>query len=604
MSLKSEIGKPDYRNVVMVQNGINSDIIKVLESQFPQAVKDAAPIAYRFRGRDRMETAKNIYTALKNDITYQKDREGYQDIRMPRRFWHTGKGDCKSFTINTLAIWSNLYPNDDVRFKYASYGDDKTPTHVYPVVRGGGEEIIIDGCWVFFNSEKTPTFSHKSKNMQVRVLSGPGEDVLQFTPEAKEFYGTIYSSLPMAQRENFKKTLLQKAMLDQTKKAYVEGTIDEHCFYENICAIEGIGRAKHRGRGKKFLHWFNAAALFLGRASFLLFVTLNVNGLASKLAQLIKWGHADRVMDAWYMFGGNVKKFKKIIERGKNKKKLFLSKKAKRRYEERYGPLSPNEVAYEKGVHGTSIGLLPPAAAAALSAVPIIAGLVPKIIAGFREAAPQHPEALKWANGTAGEGRDLVDANQANGYNPSGADLTSAFLPDGENHMTGGARLDPSLHGGRSGGGGGGIVFDMKKFYTPIADDADTPPPDANTDTAAATDTGAIQVPPDAPVPQDSMSNTMDTLGPLLKNLAETGLNTAGAVMAQSKNPKIRQWGGALDGAESVLTGRALHRAGYHDDARYHAQLHAGTRINVPGVIFWAAILGVGYNVMNKGAQK
>jgi hypothetical protein len=613
MSIESEIGKPDNRDTVIVRNADNKDIIRVLESQFAKAVREAAPIAYRFKGKDRMETARNIYTSLKNDVIYEKDGFGYQDIRLPRRFWNTRKGDCKSFTLNTLAIWSNLYPDDDVIFKYAGYYDENPPpTHVYGLVGKKGEKpIIIDGCWPFFNSEKTPSFTQRSNPMDVRILSGVGDCGIQFTPEAKAMYNRVYSSLTsQREKEAFKEFLYKKMMLELNKEEYVNGTITPECMYDNICAIEGIGRAsaakkaKRKAKAKKFLHWFNAAALFLGRAAFLLFVTLNVNGLASKLADLHKWGKDTGVMNTWYMFGGNTKKFLQIIERGAKKKKLFLSKKAKEKYEQRYGPLSPNEVTYEQGTKVSGIGVLPALAAAALAVVPILAGIIPKMIDGFRAGAKAGiPGASKQAGGLIGEGTDLVNANMANGYNPATGDLVNSFLPPGQSAMSHSKVDSRAIEPNK-----GGIVWDLKKFYTPIADPTapdDTVgvelPPDANTVIPAGSPDGTVSIPPDAPNIPDEHAADMAQLAPLLKTLAATGLATAGSVMSQSQNPNIRKWGGALDGAESALTGQALHKAGYHEDAKFHEGLHAGTRINMVGVAFWG---GLAYLALSGGDKK
>ena len=616
MSLHTEIGKPEYKDTVIVKDAENKDIIRVLESQYINAVRDAAPIAYRFKGKDRTETARNIYTALKNDITYEKDGFGVQDIRLPKRFWHTAKGDCKSFTLNTLAIWGNLYPEDQTHFKYASYSDSPIPSHVYAVIKPKGEkQIIIDGCWTFFNSEKTPSFTQQSKSMDVRVLSDNIADTgLQFTPEAKQYYSRIYHSLPTAAaREDFKNFLRKKMMLEINKEHYVNGTIDAACMYENICAIEGIGKVKHKGKGKgkKFLHWFNAAALFVGRAAFLLFVTTNVNGLASKLQQLHKWGKDAGIMNTWYTLGGNQKKLLQIINRGATKKKLFLSKAAKHKYEQRYGALSPNEIAFEKGVHGVtpkdlgigefSIGVLPALAAAAVAVVPILGALLPKMIQGFRAAAPAHPEAAKWAAGTINEGADIVAAHQANGYNPTAGELANGFLPAGQ-HAQESGQLDPRVfsQSGAAPAKGGGVVFDISKFYLPIAGDDTPAPADANTTIPGGSADGSIQVETYKPEKNglDKFTDTMNTLGPLLNNVAQVGLHTAGAVMSQSQNPNIRKWGGAMEGAEGVLTAQALRKAGYANEARFHEQVHAGGRLNMASVLFYGGLLYVGAKVI------
>jgi len=230
----------------------------------------------------------------------------------------------------------------------------------------------------------------------------------------------------------------------------------------------------------------------------------------------------------------------------------------------------------------------------------VLAGIVPKMIDGFRAAGKAGiPGASKQAGGLIGEGTDLINANTANGYNPTAGGIVNSFLPPGQSANAHGAVDSRAVQPNK-----GGIVFDLKKFYTPIADDPTdagvTIPPDANTAVPAGSPDGTVSIPPDAPNIADEHAADMETLAPLLKNLAATGLATAGAVMSQSQNPNIRKWGGALDGAESALTGQALHRAGYHDDAKFHESLHAGLRINVAGVLFWGGVLYVGSKLAKK----
>src|SRR5208283_5439880 len=134
MTLQHEIGRPDGRYAVKHHDAVNEDIQQCLESAFRKSVQEARPIAYRFKGINRTETARNIYMYLKNVITYEKDPPGKQYIIYPRAFHHRRRGDCKNFSLNTLAIWANLYPSDKLFFFYAAYDGGDTPTHVYSVI--------------------------------------------------------------------------------------------------------------------------------------------------------------------------------------------------------------------------------------------------------------------------------------------------------------------------------------------------------------------------------------------------------------------------------------------------------------------------------------
>ena len=544
----SEIGKPDNKVTIEVHDAINSDIMTILEKNFERAASQAAPIAYKFKGKDRIETARNIWLWLRKEIKYKKDPEGFQDIRLPRYFHAKKTGDCKSFTINALAIYHNIYPADKLFFFYAGYVPfTETPTHVYAKIMpaSGGPEIIIDGCWYFFNSEKAYTFGKYSKNMTVRTLSDNLSEGHARPSHDLDLQG-LYDSMGAYDRGRMDacmSDLVQIKLMELAKKQNAASPAE---IMQGVEQISGKG-----GKGKKALHYINMAALFLGRAAFLLFVTLNVNGLASKLAQLHKWKKDGGILNTWYIMGGNVKKFNKIVDRAKNKKKFFLSKKAKRKYEERYGPLSPNEVAYNKGVHG-EIGALPAVAAAAIAVIPVLAGIIPKMIEGFRAAGSQgHKEAA----GLIGEGKAMAEAVQQNGYPMSSSVVESFMAPGDQFHgpaSKSGARVGAKPVETK-------YVFDWHNLHliSGIADDAPAP----------------ANLPYTSPeAPKDKFSQTMETLGPILTTVASAGLQTASSVMQQSENGNIAKWGRALGGAESALVGNVLNKAGYADDARFHMQ--------------------------------
>ena len=591
----SGLAAPDNKISVDVKDGMNDDIIDVLHKRFPAAVTEAGPVSHKFKGRDRLDTARKLWQWLRTDIKYAKDPDGVQDIRMPRYFHHHKAGDCKSFTLNSLAIWHNLYPNDKIRFFYAGYGDGtKTPTHVYGKIQpaDGGREIIIDGCWYFVNSEKKYSFGKYSPNMQVRTLSG-FESVQVNGIDVAGMYDAM-SPYERGRVEHCISDLVQLKLLELAKKNEVKSPDEILKHLEGI--EQGIAkRHKRGGGGKKFLHYINAAALFLGRSAFLLFVTLNVNGLASKLGQLVKWGKATGIMDMWYIMGGNIKKFKKIIARSQKRKKLFLSKKARLKYEARYGPLSPGEVAYEKGVHG-EIGIAPAIAAAAIAVVPVLAGIIPKMIDAFRKAgAPGHQEAA----GLINEGKDLAHAVETQGY-PINSDTVNAFLPNGQTTDTGARPGNGAAFTPKTGAAPVSFKFDWRNLnpigdINFIGDTTDTPeqqaydaqhyPAPADTPAPSATYTPTPGTPP------DQFADTMKTLGPILQTVTTAGLQTAASVLSQSRNPNIQHWGNALGGAESVLTGHVLRQGGYTQEANMHDQIHKGTVVNLFPIVLGAGAL-------------
>lgn len=540
MDLSTEIGRPKNKTHIEVEHAVNADIRQVLEGNFERAVKEAAPIAYRFKGATRLDTAKNIYSYLQNTITYRRDSDGYQDVRLPKYFHNSKVGDCKSFTLNTLAIWASLYPEDRIYFFYAGYSAGPDPTHVYALIEPrNSSPIIIDGCWYFFNSEKTYTLGFKSKNMQVRTLSGIGAANDMSQTEKAEYIRKVYDSLDSHGRRQFKDALRDAFRARMVMQAHDAGQVSGHDAMNELCAIEALGIGR-RGRGKlgrKILHWFNVAALFLGRAAFLLFVTLNVNALASKLDKLNKWGRFGKINDVWYILGGNPDKLKKIAAHGARKKPLFLSHKAHVRYNAKFGGKRDAHGNLIQGAeYDSPIGIAPAVAAAAIAAVPVLGALIPKLIEAFKGVPGNQGQAD--AHEMTAQGQDVVESvNQSGGYNPNGQTI-NAMMPPGDqadfSHPMPAAARDQ-------------IGNEQLLDHT---EEVDTD----NEEISGIGDAGDV----------------MAALTPALGSLAQVGFTELGKVISKSKNKTLRQIGdGSINVASEGFAAYAAQRAGYNQDASF-----------------------------------
>lgn len=140
------------KTTVNAIDGYNSDIIDSIHYAYFTGVPQCRGIAQQFRGESRTATAFNIYRFIKNTVKYQKDPSDFQMIRLPGRVLHDKVGDCKSMSLLAACLLTNL--DMPVIFRYASYNESKTPTHIYVVTYDkDGSEIIIDSVWRKFNSE-------------------------------------------------------------------------------------------------------------------------------------------------------------------------------------------------------------------------------------------------------------------------------------------------------------------------------------------------------------------------------------------------------------------------------------------------------------------
>lgn len=156
-------------------DGDNYQLRQIIFSNTPKAVEQCKSIAQNFKGVTEIDTCKNIFDFLKNDIRYVADA-GHQKVKLPSALLREKVGDCKSFSLFTGAILTNL----GIGWKYVlvSYREDPTPTHIYVVTDSG---IIIDAVYGTFNKEKQPThkFYHKPDNMKISTISGIGSDRLK-----------------------------------------------------------------------------------------------------------------------------------------------------------------------------------------------------------------------------------------------------------------------------------------------------------------------------------------------------------------------------------------------------------------------------------------
>jgi hypothetical protein len=142
------------------------DLQRAIEAAIPTAVAQMKQRANEFKGKTEAESCKKIFDYLKNQITYKADGAD-QQVRVPSGLIRTRQGDCKSYSVFTSAVLTNLgIPH---KLVYASYDpNDSTPTHIYVVTNNG---CIIDAVYGKFNAEKKAS-NKKYKDMNISYISG------------------------------------------------------------------------------------------------------------------------------------------------------------------------------------------------------------------------------------------------------------------------------------------------------------------------------------------------------------------------------------------------------------------------------------------------
>ena len=151
---------------VVKRNASNIDLQKAIEAAIPTAVKQMKDRSNQFKAASEIETCKKIFDYLNNQVNYKADG-AEQQVRLPSGLIRTLQGDCKSYSVFTSAVLTNLgIPH---KLVYASYDpQDSTPTHIYVMTNKG---CIIDAVYGKFNAEKQAT-NKKYKDMNISYIAG------------------------------------------------------------------------------------------------------------------------------------------------------------------------------------------------------------------------------------------------------------------------------------------------------------------------------------------------------------------------------------------------------------------------------------------------
>jgi hypothetical protein len=291
----------------------NKDIRNAIFGSVPEANEQVKEFAKYFGRNNQRESCKAIFDFLKSKINYSADGE-LQLIKLPSALLHTKVGDCKSYSLLTSAILTNLgIPH---HFVLTSYNADPTPSHIYVETDDG---CIIDAVWGIFDSEKKPTYKYLVKpNGQMKVKSIKGIDGNCSTYMGGCGCGCGCKSCGMgsigigADRPNSKAEV----------NSYCENKFKGKSGRIKTC--KGYWNAINWGEktAAKAGATFTQVGLSAGRNLFLIMVKANLDGIASKL-QKIDFASISKY---WKTAGGNPQNLQDAIKKGASKpsKKLGL----------------------------------------------------------------------------------------------------------------------------------------------------------------------------------------------------------------------------------------------------------------------------------------
>jgi len=184
-------------NFVVYENADTTGIIEVILLADGQAAQYTQTVSPLFMGEDLEETCENVFDFIKDNIRYQKDPSGHEQVKSPGRLWEMKEGDCKSMAIFIASILKNLGVPYVYRFAHYPNGIewDQDVNHVFVVADPWGKGIIIDPVTNYFNYEEPYSYAEDwdpEIKGPVRTINGPTINWKGVISKIIIFLGAVY----------------------------------------------------------------------------------------------------------------------------------------------------------------------------------------------------------------------------------------------------------------------------------------------------------------------------------------------------------------------------------------------------------------------------
>lgn len=110
--------------------------------------KDCAKIAQHLKGDCKLQSAFNVWHWMRNNIRYEYDSEGREEVRTPLRTWQDRRRGVDCDCLSVFA-WCTLYNMGyNPLFELAAFNHKPNYSHIYLNLDG----IIIDRVWYVWNT--------------------------------------------------------------------------------------------------------------------------------------------------------------------------------------------------------------------------------------------------------------------------------------------------------------------------------------------------------------------------------------------------------------------------------------------------------------------
>ena len=148
-----------------------SDTVAFIPKVVNQTLSQTARLGNVLKGNNEYETCRNIWEFVYRHIAYNKDRDGYEQIRSPARTWHDRSSgvDCDCYTTFISSVLTNLKIRHKLRI--TKYSHDYFQ-HIYPIaLLKNGRQVAIDCVTEQFDYE-VPYSEKKDYPMELQFLDG------------------------------------------------------------------------------------------------------------------------------------------------------------------------------------------------------------------------------------------------------------------------------------------------------------------------------------------------------------------------------------------------------------------------------------------------
>jgi hypothetical protein len=165
---------------VLIEDQNTGDIIQGILDNHDNYESQYDKISEMFIDDNEVETAKNVFEFLKNNVPYYVEPIEKQTLRSPSAIISIKEGaDCKSYSSFINGIMSSLNRKGifkvPLAYRFASYRyDTREPQHVFAVLYPGTKnEVWVDPVLNKFDQRKEPVFI-KDKKIKMALIAMSG----------------------------------------------------------------------------------------------------------------------------------------------------------------------------------------------------------------------------------------------------------------------------------------------------------------------------------------------------------------------------------------------------------------------------------------------